>query len=97
MNNLKNKQIIFFIDRSFFPEKSHLVLAYILASIDNKVLLNCKFITSIALDYRHSYITEICSALGFWIILDKYSPIETIGKIRVSISTDYKSSNQCFK
>ena len=58
-----NNQIIFSIDRSFFLEKSHLVSACILASIENKIVLHCKFIILIALDYYHFYTAKICSVL----------------------------------
>ena len=88
MNNLTNKQIIFYIDGSFFLEKSPLVLAYILAFIDNKIILHYKFIITIALNYYYSCLAKICSTLRIWIILDEYAPIEKISKIRVSISTD---------
>ena len=88
MNNLTNNKIIFSIDESLFPEKYYLVSAYILVSIDNKIVLHCKFITPITLDYHHSYTAELCSTLGIWIILDEYSPKENISKIKVGISTD---------
>ena len=38
------------------------------------------------MDYYYSYTAELCSILGIWIILDEYSPIEKISKIKVSIN-----------
>ena len=64
IKNLTNNQIIFSIDGSFFPEKSHLVSAYNLASIDNKIVLYYKFIASITLNYYYFYIAELCGKLG---------------------------------
>ena len=67
--NLINNRIVFCIDGSFFPEKSHLIAVYILASIRNRIILRAKFITMAALKYHHSYIAELCGSLGIYKIL----------------------------
>ena len=79
---------MFLVDGSFFSEKSHLIAAYILASIRNRIILRTKFITMAALEYYHSYAAEIYSSLGIHEILYETVLNEIRGKVKVSISTD---------
>ena len=88
MANLTNNKIIFSVDGSFFLEKSYLITAYILAFIRNKVILKGKFITTAALEYRHSYTAKLFEVLESYEILHETVPNEIRGRINISISTD---------
>ena len=90
MTNLTNNQIVFSVNGSFFSEKSHLIAVYILALIGNKIVIQAKFITIVALEYHYSYAAELCGSLGIFVILDKVVPRKLRGKIQVSISTNYQ-------
>ena len=50
-NNLTSNKIVFSIDGSFYPDKSHLVAAFILTSVRLQIVLKARFITTMALDY----------------------------------------------
>jgi len=76
------------VDRLFFPEKSHLIVVYILVLIGNRIILRAKFITIAALEYYHSYAAELYSSLGIYEILYEAVLNEIGGKVKVSISTD---------
>ena len=86
--NLINNRIVFCIDGSFFPEKSHLIAVYILASIGNRIILRAKFITIAALEYCHSYAAELYGSLGIYEISHVMVLNEIQGKVKVSISID---------
>ena len=80
---MTNNKIIFSVDECFFLEKSHLIAAYILASIRNEVILKAKFITTAALEYCHSYAAELYRALGIYEILHKTIPNKIRGRINI--------------
>ena len=87
-NNLITNKIIFSVDGLFYPDKSYLVAAFILVSIGPKVVLKARFITTVVLNYRHSYTVELCGTLGIYVILKETTPREIYTKVKVKISTD---------
>ena len=88
MTILTNNQILFSIDRSFYPEKSYLIAVYILASIRNKIVMRAKFITTAVLEYQHLYAAELCRSLRIFVILKRACPPESKGSVRISINSD---------
>ena len=48
-----NAKVMIVSDRSFYPNKSYLVIAFILALVGSQIILKVRFITTISLDYQH--------------------------------------------
>ena len=59
MEHLLNSEVLFVINRSFFPEKSHLIAAIWYISVSGKVVARGDSISSIAEEYRHIYSAEL--------------------------------------
>jgi len=78
------------INGLFFPEKSHLILTYTLASINNKIIIKAAFSTTVAIEYWYSYTAELYETLGVFIIVDVYTSIESYSKINININTDFQ-------
>ena len=89
LDNIDNGNITFSINRSHFPNRSHLVSAYIIAFIDTKIVIKASFITIVAIEYRHSCTAELCGILGIYMILKLSIPSLQYGNMHVKTSADY--------
>ena len=50
--------------------------------------MKASFITTVAIEYRHSYTEELCRTLGIFVILKLSIPLPRYGNIHIRISTD---------
>ena len=86
---LNLKEIIFSVDRSFFPKRSNLISAYIIITTKNHKIGTANFILSVALPYHSAYSAELCGTLAIhiimeYLILSFYNQIRKPTKIKIA-------------
>ena len=65
-----HSKLIYITNRSFYPDKSHLILAAWFASINERVIVYYNFILSVLAKYIHLFIAEIYRVLLFMAAVD---------------------------
>ena len=87
LQDLLAGKVIFVIDRSFFPEYSHLISAVWYVLVAEKIVARGDFISSISEEYRHLHIAELCSTFSIIVFIDailsRYPYLSIAFKIKI--------------
>ena len=90
MTGFYEGKLVCVTNRSFFPEKSHLISAAWLALVDQVIIAKGDFISSVSKEYTHPFAAEICRVLAIIIvinyILTKYPT--TLSTLYLKIGSD---------
>ena len=70
LTGLFKGKLVYITDSSFFLEKSHLIVAVWIASVDNVIVARSNFVSSVPLKYTHPFTAEICRVLAIIVVVD---------------------------
>ena len=67
---LIDSKVAFVVDGSFYPTKLHLISAAWFVTVDTKIIARASFISSVAEEYRHPFVAELCGVLSIMVCID---------------------------